>query len=244
VLLVALFGARRIVIVGSALATGILFAAVKLSPGFNAWVSPWWGTIVLDPTDLAALPALGLSAWWLLRVRVRPVAASQPARLGALLLTSATCIATSPAYISVKNYPAWEPRADTSHVSGCVDSKWWVSKSGKEGFGITLRVRGRSASGCRFRITRAVFTVGTTLVTAPARPSIDLAEEVTDYIYLPFAFDNNALWNRGARRGWLELGISTMEGDAETANVERTELSDELHGFFRKEAPPWRAPEP
>jgi hypothetical protein len=231
VLLVAILGARRIVVVGSALATGILFAAVKLSPWFNAWVSPWSGTIVLDSTDLVALPALGLSARWLLRVR--PGASSPGARLGALVLTSATCIATSPAHVYIKNYPAWQPHGDTTRVIGCVDSKWWVSKSGKEGFGITVRVHARPG-GCRVRVTHAVFAAGPTVVDAPVRAPTELSEEVTDYIYLPFAFDNNTLWNQGIRRGMLDLGLSAVSASGtESAATEHAELTQELHGYFR-----------
>jgi len=41
------------------------FAAANLSPTFNGWLATWWGSKVMDPSDLAALPVLWLSWLWL-----------------------------------------------------------------------------------------------------------------------------------------------------------------------------------
>jgi hypothetical protein len=51
--------------------TGAAFAALKLSPAFNALVARAWGPNALDPTDLLCLPVLAASWLW---VRHAPVA--------------------------------------------------------------------------------------------------------------------------------------------------------------------------
>jgi hypothetical protein len=46
-------------------ATALAFSAVKLVPVVHAWAEAWWGTIVMDGTDLLALPAAGLAVAWM-----------------------------------------------------------------------------------------------------------------------------------------------------------------------------------
>lgn len=54
----------------AAVLTAIGFAAVKLVPAVNALVASTWGAMVMDPTDLVALPSAGL-AWLWMRRRAR-----------------------------------------------------------------------------------------------------------------------------------------------------------------------------
>lgn len=53
---------------GAVLLTGAIFAATKLWPALNLALARSWGLIAMDPTDLLALPVLGL-AWLWLRAR-------------------------------------------------------------------------------------------------------------------------------------------------------------------------------
>jgi hypothetical protein len=58
---------RRSLAAAAAIATALGFAAVKLVPAVNAIVGRTWGHMVMDPTDLIALPMVGLAAAWMLR---------------------------------------------------------------------------------------------------------------------------------------------------------------------------------
>lgn len=68
---------RRSLAAATSLASALGFAAVKLVPAVNALVAATWGVMVMDPTDLVALPMTGLAAAWMLRV---PSRSSEPAR--------------------------------------------------------------------------------------------------------------------------------------------------------------------
>lgn len=91
---------RRSLAAAAALATALGFAAVKLLPAANALVARAWGAMVMDPTDLVALPMAGLAAAWMLR---RGAAASGSARgdlrraldFSAVLAAALASIATS-----------------------------------------------------------------------------------------------------------------------------------------------------
>jgi hypothetical protein len=58
---------RRSLTAAAALVTGVGFAAVKLLPAANALAARTWGVMVMDPSDLWALPMVGLAAAWMLR---------------------------------------------------------------------------------------------------------------------------------------------------------------------------------
>lgn len=93
-------GDRRSLAAAAALATALGFAAVKLVPAANALVERAWGAMVMDPTDLVALPMVGLAAAWMLR---RGAVASGAARgdvrraldFSAVLAAALASVATS-----------------------------------------------------------------------------------------------------------------------------------------------------
>jgi hypothetical protein len=92
---------RRSLAAVAAIATAAGFAAVKLLPAVNALVARTWGVMVMDPTDLIALPMVGLAAAWMLR-DARPVPAGRSDRrraldFAAVLAASIASIATSQA---------------------------------------------------------------------------------------------------------------------------------------------------
>jgi hypothetical protein len=218
----ALF-ARRLAI-ASALATGLVFSAVKLWPPANALASRVLGPMVLDPTDLIALPALVASFLWLTRNGLEP---RQPRRvhLWGLAATTLACIATSPAPYT-RNYPAWEIDADPTSTVGCLASRLWIAKSGKEGLGVALALRNSATDRCVVAIERAALTVGTQTIVAPSIHR-ELSPGETAYAYLPFAFDGNAAWNLGQRTAALTLCI-----DAGQERAQKTlPLTFRLRGF-------------
>ena len=56
----SVLGLRRL---PSVAVTGLGFTVVKVFPGIALLLSSWWGVVRADPTDLVALPALGLALW-------------------------------------------------------------------------------------------------------------------------------------------------------------------------------------
>lgn len=89
-------------LVGCVVATGAVFAAVKLSPaaahalaGALSAIVRHVGrpaTIVADPTDLACLPALAV-AWWIGRDELRRVPLGRPAAIHRLRWPARTALA-------------------------------------------------------------------------------------------------------------------------------------------------------
>ncbi|MBK8251270.1 MAG: hypothetical protein IPK82_01195 [Polyangiaceae bacterium] len=58
---------RRALATGAAIVTAVGFSAVKLWPAANALAAATWGVMVMDPTDLIALPMSFFAAAWMLR---------------------------------------------------------------------------------------------------------------------------------------------------------------------------------
>lgn len=60
-------GPRRALIVAAAAATAGFFTLVKLWGPVNEWVEGWWGVMVMDATDLWALPMVVAAVVWMWR---------------------------------------------------------------------------------------------------------------------------------------------------------------------------------
>jgi hypothetical protein len=186
-----------------AAATGLVFAALKLSPALNALVAARWGSIVLDPTDLFALPALGLA---LLFLEARAPSAPAPRwfQVGGVLLAAVASLATSgPTY--PRAYPRWEITRPTELSFPCARVWPFVARSGKEGVGLGMEVLGE---GCEVR-AEARMIVGASIIEGRSAPV--QAELRPLHLYIPLPFDNNASWNRGERDGTLELLVIAGE---------------------------------
>ena len=84
------------------LATGLVFAGLKLSPGFNLAVERLWAPNTLDPSDLLALPMLGLSWAWMRR-RERP--RRLPAEVIAVVVAGLASVATQ--FSRIERVSAW-----------------------------------------------------------------------------------------------------------------------------------------
>src|SRR5690606_39868923 len=88
---------RELAAWSAAVLTALAFSAIKLVPAVNALASATLGPMLLDPTDLAALPSTLLAALWLLRPSApAPAVARSRPRLGALVafvLIGAACLA-------------------------------------------------------------------------------------------------------------------------------------------------------
>lgn len=227
------------------------FTAAKLWPAGNAWLGRWWGSIVMDPTDLACLPALVASWWWLRRrtalaalahagcgtrgMNVHSARSGNQNEIAAVAITAWACVAT-PAPRYARNYPAWELDVETGRMVGCAKVSAWVAKSGKQGLGVTVRLDGLTPERCEVRVAEAGFTlVGGAVVRPDALPATTLrGREAPEYLYLAFAFDNEAAWNRGQRQGMLALRLTA--GSADSAEW-TFRMTHRLRGFQRNLRP-------
>ncbi len=189
------------------LLTGLVFVTLKLSPSASAWASRFWGVVVPDPTDLVALPSLALAYLYMRRGLPLRTADHTPSSAGGtlvertgLLLAALAALATSQ---PPRPFTTWQTVSTNSRAAGCARIDLWVSKSGKEGVGISLAVRFPQAP-CDVRLTRAALRVGSKTFAPLALPGTLSAEAPA---YIPFVFDNEALWNEGQRGGELEVEV-------------------------------------
>jgi hypothetical protein len=198
----------------AAVSTAIVFAVVKLVPGVNAWVNASVANVVLDPTDLMALPMTLAARRWLCRAPGQRARAGTLARAAALFATVLACAATSPPPSS-RSYPSWRLEHLGARQVGCARVDAWVSKSGKEGVGITLSAR-RAASGlCHFEVRNAAVHISGLSWAASRLPPGGELDESDRFFYVPFVFDNEALWNDRLRGGQLELVLVSTGAAAE-----------------------------
>lgn len=205
---------RAVAAIAAAVVTGVVFSALKLSPGANRWVSGVWGPIALDRTDLAALPALVLGAMWVTRRELgRTAPAPRWMRAMTVLLAAGASLATTPSPVKYdRPYPAWRI-VDGNKVSfACADLVAWFSKSGKQGAGVTVRVAGRSAGSVRVVDARFELGPASYPMVDPLAPIDATADSVAD-LYLPFSFDGDDAWRHGKHDGVVVIRVSACGED-------------------------------
>lgn len=137
-----------------------------------------------------------MARWW--RVRVVPLVTAAVA--AAALLAPAGC---GGAY---RDYPRWRLTGGTEYANDCVEATGFVRVSGKTGVGMSVQLRSRR--DCAVQVTRAELVLGDRRYPAELPPAQTLPGRSLIYLWLPFAFDNNAAWNDGRRRGQFELELT------------------------------------
>ena len=225
--------ARRLSAV-AAVAPALAFTALQMWPAFNQALEGVWGVNVMDPSDLYALPMVGLAWWWFQRWHgraTREPTADAPVRVMVAAVAVLACVAT-PAPRQPRHFPMWQVDNAPREFS-CARIAPVVSKSGKTGAGLTLVVRGLGPGTCRVQVESATMSFvapqGISPATSPATsptvaPAVPMtgehATEVADgqltRLYLPFVFDNNELWNRQVHRGQFALEL-VVNGRAQPA---------------------------
>ncbi len=216
---------------GAVLATGSVFTACKLWPAFNQAFTPWWGAMVLDPTDLWALPMLAASLAWMHRCQdPRSPVHKHHFQLASLqwlavAVAAAASIATSPPRMA-RQYPMWQ--IGNPHTAAFEDKgllgQFWVSRSGKTGLGVTLMLANRRSAPTTIEVTQATLLINGTRqqqdptainrqVLAVTQPPITLEPGQNGWIDLPVPFDNNDAWNQGLRNGQMTV---TLKIDGQT----------------------------
>ncbi len=129
-----------------------------------------------------------------------------------------------------RNFPAWRSEERPLALS-CGVLDFWISKSGKEGLGVTFELRAQPGFDCVWRSERVVLLIDGQRVEPVGIPLQLTAstQRVPSRGYLGFAFDNQTLWNRGVRRAILELPGARGE-------PAQRDLSQVFDGFHRRGA--------
>ena len=130
------------------IATAAGFTAVKLWPAWNAVVGRIWGAMVMDRTDLWALPVLALTSVYVAWRRGSAGRDQAPRRshtlaaVGAAALASLATSAVPRSHVvsHARSYPAWTVVRGGAAHRGPLRLDLWVAKSGKEGLGVTVRL--------------------------------------------------------------------------------------------------------
>jgi len=109
-----------------------------------------------------------------------------------------------------RRYPTWERTTrGLQALADCAEADAWVSKSGKEGLGVTLELRGRSSKPCAVTIASARLRVEGAEYAAkqlPDPPMLRLGQHV--HAYLAFSFDGDRAWNEGAEAELVITGAT------------------------------------
>jgi hypothetical protein len=196
-------------------ATGALFAAFKLSPLACAWIAPIAG-VTPDATDLCALPMLAGAWWWMAGWRPSPrwngPAWTRTVVLGGAALTSA---ATSPARgpYYYQPLPMWSAVGVTRQSVACADVDLWVSKSGRQGVGLTIAFEPRGAP-CALRMDRLALVVPgereQVAALPPQRIDVSPGQPVHRYVAVPF--DDADAWHHNQRAGFVRVDMTAPDG--------------------------------
>lgn len=212
---------KRRLAIWATVATGVGFALVNLWVRFNLFIERWWGGMTMDPTDLLTLPVLWLSYRFMISPkRRRPALASGPRlKWAQLLLAGGAGLASiaTPAMdpcrqVKVRNYPVWQISEVAQTTRGCAEFNVWISRSGKEGLGLTLRARNLVEDSCELTFSSIQVHVAREGHEGQLTDhEIILLAGEEHHIYVPIFFPSESLWNAGEREGRLDMEF-TVEG--------------------------------
>jgi hypothetical protein len=191
-----------------ALLTSAGFVSVKTSAAANQLVAQLWGATALDATDLWALPAALLAVLWVGRRagRASPAAPAW-ARVAAVALAAFFSAATMAPRI-VRQYPEWRIVSNADSALSCANVHAWVSKTGKEGMGVTVRVAPQDH--CYVAVQAARLQIGNQEIPAAELPPVEQYVETQPApVYLAFPFDGQAAWNHQVRSATLHLVLAS-----------------------------------
>lgn len=128
--------------------------------------------------------------------------------LAALVLSAAASLATS-APRAVRRYPTWRVERQEHVVDGAV-VQVWVSRSGREGLGVSVEIDPRD-TGMSFEVEGAGSSLrldgGAPIHPRRVTPAPSPPERTRRYLL--FRFDGLAAWNEGRRAAVLRLAIRT-----------------------------------
>jgi hypothetical protein len=122
-----------------------------------------------------------------------------------------------------RRYPFWIAKEGRARLEGCAEVDAWVAKSGKEGIGLALEVRGLAASEqpCRLEIAKVTISIGDQSFDGSRLPAAALlARGDVVHAYVPVPFDGDAAWNAGERAATIV--VSLRDGGALRFAFEQT----------------------
>jgi len=215
----------------AAVVTAVVFACFELMPSLAKAVRPWMVTTP-DPTDLLALPMVALSWWWLRRQasptapgdRNRPGGHASPGRfwrLAGVIAAAAASVATSQTPTPpLPPPPLWMIGGRPIGRAGCAEVEPWISKSGRQGVGATLRLRAVQ-EGCVVTLSSAALIVAGAEHRAASLPAaVTVTTKGPSHMYLAFAFDNLRAWKDQKNSG--ELVLTFADADRSQPGVAAT----------------------
>ena len=146
----------------------------------------------------------------------RPGAAARTApwaRLAALGAAALTASATSPGPLYYRPLPIWSVVPPAPGALACARPELWVSKSGREGVGLTLAVHAPQAA-CTVRIERVTFVLpgAGSFVAAGFPEELTVPPGQVIHRYVPIAFDNGAAWRKRLVNARVELQVIDPRG--------------------------------
>ncbi|MBA2665045.1 MAG: hypothetical protein H0U74_22350 [Bradymonadaceae bacterium] len=202
----------------ASLATALGFSLVNVSTPFNHFLARWWGGFTMDPTDLLTLPVLALSYHFMMSPRrvEQPRKPSASLSWAQFLLAGAAGLASiaTPSMDpcrpqQVRNYPVWQIAEAAQTARGCVQLDAWISRSGKEGLGLTLRARNIDEAPCELSASTARVHIGGQAYDGEFGDGpIRLGSGEEHHFYAPVFFPSQDIWNGGEHEGRLELSFA------------------------------------
>lgn len=154
-------------------------------------------------------------------------------QVAAFVAAAISVIATQPPR-QPRNYPTWEFTNERTRDLFGLDAKLWVSKSGKRGTGITLRLHNPDSVPVIISLLSAQFTAGEITRTAQGVPTeVSVKPHTSHHLYIPFTFDNEKTWNDSFRKGILSLRFKKEGKEI----AWRADLKHHLRGFHRTVPP-------
>jgi hypothetical protein len=198
---------------GMAILTGCAFSAIKLSGTARSLAEPWLGSIAPDPTDLVALPMLALSVLFASRSVRLDRDVPTWARAATVLFAASASLATS-APRQTRPFPVWSIESDADRSLSCGGVHAWMSKSGKEGAGLSLLLTARDGAVCTMRVVEATLQIaGGPSVRGEATADVTARPKAQALAYVPFVFDEEGAWNDGRREGRVVVRVATDAGE-------------------------------
>ena len=100
-----------------------------------------------------------------------------------------------------RDFAVWTMPPEQRQPQGCAGVSAWVSRSGKQGVGVTLRVLNLSEATCEIEVLGSLFEHERASVQGDTEsPSLRLAPRRDGHIFLAHHFDSEALWNASENR--------------------------------------------
>jgi hypothetical protein len=216
----------------SAVMTVVVFSAINLSAVANDLAMKLWGGFTMDPTDLFCLPVVYFARCFALRrwpvSRTPGLTPRMRTREAVVLcLAGLVSVATSaPQTVTLSGFPYWSLVEHHRECRQGIEFTPWIAKSGKEGFGLVLRLEdtyyeGTSGAVRQVSVERAVVHLQESLdglhgsapsVEAPAVEPVQITGRAS--VYIPFLFNNEAAWNYDLHRATIYIDL-LVDGSAQ-----------------------------